>query len=219
MICSTSRTPRGGGGDEDIDVSPRPDFKVPPQWKNSPRDYDLLVQRLTKAIREIDPKTTIVVEGAYFGGMAVNFVWLRPTGDPNTIYSFHMYMPHEFNDQGGKPDRPAGVKYPSPKFGKKEMIESMKVVEDFQRKYNAGIYLGEFGPTRHAEPNGAMQYLEDLLAYSEAHGWHTAYQIYGLSAPRSLEMGPNSTKESGPVPGGTPRLAVMKKHWALNAKK
>lgn len=72
------------------------------------------------------------------------------------------------------------------------------------------------GKTPGANTAAPSSILKTFLACAEAHGWHTAYQIYG-DAPRSLELSPDMETKTV-VPGGKPRLAVMKKNWALNGK-
>ena len=61
------------------------------QWSSYARE-------LTRAIRQIDPRHTIMVEPPEWG-WPPGFEFLEPTGDANTIYSFHSYAPNEFTVQ------------------------------------------------------------------------------------------------------------------------
>ena len=62
-------------------------------------DWQELATRAARAIREIDPERTIIVEPTC-GGNAEGFRELRPLDVPNVVYSFHMYRPHTFTHQG-----------------------------------------------------------------------------------------------------------------------
>jgi aryl-phospho-beta-D-glucosidase BglC (GH1 family) len=70
---------------------------------NEPRavnhdDWNQLARKATKAIRETDERHTIIVESNRWGETQT-FSHLRPTGDANTIYSFHFYEPLIFTNQ------------------------------------------------------------------------------------------------------------------------
>ena len=64
------------------------DLMNEPNGKRAPAAWNRLAKRLTKAIREIDPRHVIVVEPPGWG-LPAGFADLEPTGDPNTVYSFH----------------------------------------------------------------------------------------------------------------------------------
>lgn len=70
---------------------------------NEPRavkheDWNRLADMATKSIREVDNRHTIIVESNRWGSTQT-FSHLKPTGDPNTIYSFHFYDPIIFTNQ------------------------------------------------------------------------------------------------------------------------
>lgn len=58
-----------------------------------------LMAQLVAAVRELAPQRTLVVAGPNFAD-AQDLLKLQPLADPNLIYSFHFYEPHNFTHQG-----------------------------------------------------------------------------------------------------------------------
>ena len=58
-----------------------------------------LMVQLVAAVREVAPRHTLVVTGPHFSD-AQNLLQLQPLADPNLVYSFHFYEPHNFTHQG-----------------------------------------------------------------------------------------------------------------------
>ncbi len=58
-----------------------------------------VMTRLTAAIRAVAPKHTVVVAGHKYSN-AAELAEMRPLEDPNVIYAFHFYDPHNFTHQG-----------------------------------------------------------------------------------------------------------------------
>ncbi|MCX7016259.1 MAG: cellulase family glycosylhydrolase, partial [Candidatus Sumerlaeota bacterium] len=191
----------------------------PAEWKNTPRDYDLLMRRATDAIRSVDLRTTIIVEGGWAGGMPISLRPQQPTGDPNTVYSCHMYQPQAFTGQGSPehPEYKLGFRYPSDRLTNEDLLGMMQPIVDFQKRTGAPLYIGEFSTTRLSEPYGGTQWLKDVIDFFESHGWHWAYHSYKAAANWSLETGPDP-KDPSLAPNGFVRLELMKQFWALNAK-
>jgi aryl-phospho-beta-D-glucosidase BglC (GH1 family) len=55
--------------------------------------------RVVGAIRRIDPHHTIIATAANYSNLT-DLLQLEPVHDPNVIYNFHFYDPHEFTHQG-----------------------------------------------------------------------------------------------------------------------
>lgn len=70
------------------------------------------------AIRSVAPQNTIIVSGARWSDID-QLLQLQPIGDPNLIYNFHFYTPHNFTHQGAtwsselESHLAKGVPYPS----------------------------------------------------------------------------------------------------------
>ena len=154
-------------------------------------DYNQLVKRLIKTIRKYDTNTPIIIEppiGRSTFGKSVNrfegLQYLDPPPDSKVVYSPHMYLPHAFTHQGIQ-NRPEGILYPGRigvQFWDKEALrKTMMPALEWQRKYNVPIYIGEFSAARGSGSNG-NQYLSDIIAIFEEHGWSWSYHAWREAA-------------------------------------
>ena len=71
---------------------------------NEPHDVEAPVwaaaqERLITAIRAAAPRHTIIATGDDWGGID-GLLRAKPLADPNVVYSFHFYEPHDFTHQG-----------------------------------------------------------------------------------------------------------------------
>lgn len=188
-----------------------------------------LSKEVTEAIRSVDGWHTIIVSGPNFSRPA----WidrLEPTGDPNTVYTFHMYEPTEFTHQGlAFMNAPFGYSYPGivplgwddkvPTMVDRDwVIESMVPVVEFQQQHNVRIFVGEFGARRHAPNNSAYVWLKDVLEYFEEQGWDWAYHVFfrdpGADPQWSAEH--NNIESDRQRYETTDRLELLKSWFALN---
>ena len=90
---------------------------------NEPEDQDAnqwigIQAHLVAAIRGVAPQNTIIVSGARWSDID-QLLQLEPLADPNLIYNFHFYTPHDFTHQGAswsstiEAHLTKGVRYPS----------------------------------------------------------------------------------------------------------
>jgi len=90
---------------------------------NEPEDQDAyqwmgIQAHLVAAIRSVAPQSTIIVSGARWSDVD-QLLLLEPLADPNLIYNFHFYTPHQFTHQGAswssniEAHLTKGVHYPS----------------------------------------------------------------------------------------------------------
>ena len=160
---------------EPLDWADMPSF--PKRWP----DWS---QRITDAIREIDKTHPIVVEVGP-GGLCWGFKTFQPLKGDNIIYSIHNYQPHEYTHQGikdiqntdlAKAYLETGKTWPG-RYGdsggglwdKERLRKELAPAIDFQRKYGARIYVGEFGVIKWAPD--AEKYLRDNIELFEELGW------------------------------------------------
>ncbi len=194
----------------------------PVQYLPNPKvDYLKLQYAAAKAIREIDPDKPLVVASDNWNN-PVSFKYLKPFPMKDVLYSVHMYRPHEYTHQGIQSgstmeDMRAGrtVKYPSEKFSKADIARELKPVTDFEDKYGAKIFLGEFGLVRWA-PNGG-RYLRDCMKFFESRGWswanHAFRETYdGFSSEHSDDV---NEKEKDL---NNPRLKALLKGFSKNSR-
>ncbi|MCX5770294.1 MAG: cellulase family glycosylhydrolase [Candidatus Hydrogenedentes bacterium] len=165
----------------DIVNEPDPEDQV----EGSPSDWNLLAGTITTAIRQADRAHTIIVESIWLA-KPIAFDLLEPTGDDNTVYSFHFYSPYAFVSQGGQdPDGstlPLNVTYPGHIGGeywdKNRMLQELELVIAFQQRYNVPILCGEFSVARWAPSASAVEYLQDLLSICDEYNWSSLYWCF-----------------------------------------
>ncbi len=185
-------------------------------------DYLATQTRAAKAIREIDPKTPIIIEALDWDSPR-GYNELMPVPLPHIIYQVHMYEPGTFTHQGvhntmGVGSGEAGIVYPGVisgiKYDKAKLKAVLKPVRDFQLAYNVQIYVGEFSAIRWAP--GAAQYLSDCIDIFEEYGWDWTYHAFREWPGWSVEHeGPgNDTRPSA----DNDRKQVLMKWFKLNKK-
>ena len=124
-----------------------------------------LAKKLTDAVRDIDTYHTLIIGGVNWSA-PTGISCIYPTGDANTIYTIHMYLPFEFTYQGllGNPNN---IDYPGTinnTFYDKDALKN--IIADtlaFQQFHNLPlIYVGEFSVVNWAPSPSGYNYLKDL---------------------------------------------------------
>ena len=145
-----------------------------------------VLRRAAVAVREEDPLTPIVVESNEWDGPAA-FASLEPIPVSNVIYQVHMYEPFEFTHQRVLGTRPWTAGWPNAERGwDRELIEKhLRPVREFQVKYGARIYVGEFSAVCWAPD--ADKYLRDAISVFEEYGWDWSFHAFREWPGWSLE--------------------------------
>lgn len=142
--------------------------KVPDQWR-------VLLPRIIKAIRNVDPQRWIVVSPGPWGGPS-GYQRFEPLGK-RIVYGAHMYIPHSFTHQGVKGWEKKHSSYPDNNNGqnldKNSLMLTLQPLREFQLKYDLPIYLGEYSAIRWAV--GGENYIKDLVSIFNAYNWGWAY--------------------------------------------
>lgn len=132
-----------------------------------------------RAIRRIDPETPIIVEGNRCAS-AIYFN-VRPMPLKNIIYEVHMYFPGEYCFQGVNDFQSYSRHYPhravAYKSNREELRAAMTRTIEFQKKYGAKIYVGEFTVPRWV-PDGGGRYLDDLIGLFEEYKWDWTFHAF-----------------------------------------
>lgn len=173
-------------------------------------DWQTLAERAGRAIREIDPDRTLIVEPPHWGS-ADGFAGFEPIDLPNVVYSFHLYTPFEYTHQGvHAPADP--IAYPGQINGRmwdKDAIErSIQPAVAFADRYRVHMYVGEFSAIRWAP--GAERWLADVIAIFEKHGWDWSYHAYREWHGWSLEHGIDRNDQSRTADSGRRQQAVRR---------
>lgn len=178
--------------------------------------WNRLAKELTTAIRTIDPEHTIIVEGTGWA-FPQGFGALEPTGDPNTVYDFHWYLPKGYSHAkpedkltypGALPNWSGG---PLSQWDKARMLQELEPVFAFERKFAVPVRCGEFGVVRWV--GGAPQYLKDFVDICEERGYDWNYYSYREWQAMNLEFGPDPDDRTARE---TDRLQVLRRYFALD---
>jgi hypothetical protein len=153
-----------------------------PKYSNTLYDWNQLYPRISRAIREVDNDTPILIGG--LGWSAVTWLpCVKPTGDNRTIYTVHQYAPQEqythqvANDSGILPNEYPG-KFDTNDDGEVEDFNEawlrnlLGTVKQFKDRYHVPMAVTEYGVIRW-EP-GAEKFLDDEMALFEEYGLNYA---------------------------------------------
>lgn len=181
-------------------------------------DWQGLALKAGRAVREIDPGCTLIIEPPSWGSPE-GFAGFEPVPLTNVVYSFHMYNPHDFTHQGvfgpsdpiAYPGRIAGAMW-----NRGVLEKSMSPATEFARRYRVQMYVGEFSAIRWAP--GAETYLDDLLSLIESHGWDWSYHAFREWDGWSVEHGTNKDDHK-PSAEPTARQKVLLKWLKAGADK
>jgi len=171
-----------------------------------------------KAVREIDPDRTLIIEPPKNGG-DTGWQFFNPIPLPRVVYSFHMYDPLRFTHQHVFNPKESSVTYPGIIDGKlwnrDALLQAMQPSIDFAKRYRVQMYVGEFSAIRWAP--GADKYLADVTGIFEEQGWDWSYHAYREWQGWNLEIGTDESN-SQPSPQPTARFQVIEKWLKQNQK-
>jgi len=193
----------------DLMCEPHPDDDA----KQPLGDWNALAKKISLAIREVDPKTPILINSSGWAYPQL-FDSLVPTGDPRTVYVVHFYDPHYYTHQ-----KPAEkIAYPGFRvpwehdgaWDKATLEARLKPVLMFQRKYHVPIFVGEFGCARYAP--GAEEWLRDQIELYEQYRWSWAYWAFREWDVMNIERTSDAADKVNHA--DTPLLRLFKTYFA-----
>lgn len=177
------------------------DLMNEPHGEQAQEQWSAYAKALTDSIRTVDNVHTIVVEPPAWG-WPDGFDHLVPTGDPNTVYSFHFYGPMDYTHQrwdNRMMATPESVwrqrAYPGrieqwndDHWDKEKMRTYIRKAVAFRDRYNVKIWCGEFGCARWAI--GAEQWFKDWIDLLEEEDIGWSYYSYREWHHMDIEMDP-----------------------------
>jgi len=207
-----------------FDISEPDEFYA--QYGGTSYDWNQLYPHITRAIRQVDPDTPILVAGNGWSGLRW-LPYLEPTGDPRTVYMFHQYEPQ---DEYTHQDPPAANSYPgsfdldwdgAPDDFNRAWLEGfLGIVDDVRDEYDGAVIgVNEFGVVRWV-PGGAT-FMDDQMAMFEERGLNHALWDWAPSwAPWTQDVSEFNFR-FGPDPNNatdTPNdlMDVILKYWNRN---
>jgi hypothetical protein len=152
-------------------------------------DWNQIIKDLTRIVREVDSQHLIVVEAGDGWSQPQWFHWLEPTGDTNTIYSFHHYGKHwgyHYDEY-----------YPGYQSTPERQIETLLEVILFGLRHHVPLHCGEFGVSMISPGEDHQVWLDDYLALLERFGigwnwWNwSGTDIYRTGLKAGQEVSPN----------------------------
>ena len=174
------------------------DFFNEPAYINTDH-WNEIIRELTAVIRSVDKRHMIVWESADGWAQPSWCLWMRPSGDPNTLYSFHRYGKH----WGYAYDEYyPGYKCPQEEKHFEPWLEAIL----FGIRHNVPIHCGEFGISIIQPNDCAAAWLDDYLAFFERFGIGWNWWNYSGS----------NIYRTGLVAGQreSPNVAILKKWFA-----
>ena len=189
-------------------------FNEPSQHKVEKYGYFGLQERVARAIREIDPDTSIIVEASNCDAPDA-YSYMSALDLPNVIYEVHVYQPMAYTHQLVGTARKERSAYPRPASATETAIDKeflrkvLDPVRKFQREHDCKIFVGEFSVTAWAE--GGAQYLDDLMSLFDEYGWDWTYLAFRSATLWSVEHGATDSGHRWKAKNETDRKKVLLK--------
>ena len=128
-----------------------------------------LQEAATLAIRGVSNKVVFQTNKT---GQCRNFKSMRRSIYQNVKYTCHDYDPFKLTHQGTKPSRPIKYKYPSSRYSKRNLTNSLRYVRQFARKVGPeNIYIGEGAISKVTDPQSQQRWTKDLLDLTRGYNW------------------------------------------------
>jgi len=161
--------------------------------------WQAFAETTVAAIRNTDTRHAVIVEASEWANPP-GFEYLRPIEDSNIIYSFHMWVPHQFTHQGVA-QTPTGIPYPYPakSWDKEWLREQIEPVIRFQEEHGVRILAGEFCAMALASESDRASYIRDCLELFEEYGFDYAQWCYSEWGGWSLEHAACPSVDEGAV--------------------
>jgi hypothetical protein len=146
--------------------------------RGTPADLDEFNRGMVVAIRAVDPRTPILLDGWFYAD-PVGLTVLEPVDDAAILYAFHVYEPWDYTTfrvnrgrftyptkmpEGWTPDIPARQVGQVAEWAEAHHIPPSRII------------ASEFGVDRRVA--GAQLYLTDWIALLNARNWHWAFYAF-----------------------------------------
>lgn len=130
-------------------------------------------------IREKNPDRTVIIGPGHWNSIFSLEKLNLPENDKSIIVTVHYYLPMSFTHQGApwsseNKDK-TGVKWLATDKEKEEIIKDLNVAEQWSKKHDRPLFLGEFGVYDKADMESRTRYLSFLTKTIEQLGWSWAY--------------------------------------------
>ncbi|MEM2608287.1 MAG: glycoside hydrolase family 5 protein [Thermoproteota archaeon] len=149
-----------------------------PHGALTPELWNRLYMEALEIIRKDNPERTVIIGPAYWNNLHHLEELTLPVGDENIIVTIHYYEPMSFTHQGAKwagLEDKIGVEWRGTQEEKQAIIKDFEKVQNWSKKHNKPIFLGEFGVYDKADMDSRARYLHFVARLAEEMGWSWAY--------------------------------------------
>ena len=173
-----------------------------------------LYQKVTKEIRDVDPKHILFFEGTEW---AQRIAFMGKPWDKNSVYSIHVYFPTDFTF-----NFVPGLEYPVKQYGVTWNRNAFDILaRQYRRimdKHEVPIYVGEFGVQYRDGLYGELNWVKDMLYMLDKYNMSWTYWTYKSVANNVFPDGiyryldnPPWVHRQGPVAGWETFYGLWKK--------
>jgi hypothetical protein len=197
------------------------------EYRGTSLDWNQLYPRISKAVREVDSDTPILIGG--MGWSSVRWLpYLEPTGDHRTVYLVHQYEPQtqythqeDFYPKHSYPDEfDLDWDGESESFNKEWLDGYLQVLDEYADLWDVPLAVNEYGIVRWIP--GGVDFLDDQIALFEERGLNHAIWMWDPDwEPWTEEVnqmnyrfGTNPLTDSEVLPN--PLIEVLVKYWSKN---
>lgn len=149
-----------------------------PNTQLTPEAWNSLLADSLAIIRKTNPQRNVVIGPGFWNGIHYLDKLVLPDGDRHIIVTVHYYLPMEFTHQGASWNA-ATAKLSGVKWGtdaeKRRLEEDFAGVQQWSKKENRPILLGEFGAYDKGEMDSRVLYTAFVARTAERLGWAWTY--------------------------------------------
>ncbi|MCX5636129.1 MAG: glycoside hydrolase family 5 protein [Planctomycetota bacterium] len=129
-------------------------------------------------IRQSNPTRTVIIGPPFWNSVKHLNELKLPEDDRNIIVTVHYYLPMDFTHQGApwadRKDK-VGVKWLGTEEEKQAIVGDFETVQNWAKKHNRPIFLGEFGAYDKGEMDSRVRYTAFVARTAERLGFSWAY--------------------------------------------
>lgn len=159
------------------------DLRAAAHWHTAQR-------RIAAAVRELAPDHTIIATGDEYGGID-GLLRLEPLDDPNVVYSFHFYEPHNFTHQAAEWGFPPwrdmkGIPWPAEKADLERIADTLPAESRNALRWSARPQTSDPWSTRRLRER-----IASAAGWAREHSAHVycgEFGVYTKAAPRASRL-------------------------------
>lgn len=155
-----------------FEILNEPHGKIDPLWND-------LQKEALAVIRKANKERTVIITPAQWGGLNNLEALSIPSNDKNLILSIHYYSPFQFTHQGAEwvdgSDAWLGTQWKGNRFDKLSIQKDMERIDEFSKKNNIPVFIGEFGAYSKADMKSRARWTEYCGRIFERYNFSWSY--------------------------------------------